>query len=384
MTRAGVTRGSAEGGPVLLLASLLVSLLAAELLLRAFTLFPIHRRDANRRPHPALGYVMRPELEGIDAAGFRNPDDPRRVDLVAIGDSHTYGFNVARDESWPSLVASRLGLTVYNAGMGGYGILQYRWLFEELLDRSPRSVVLGLYPANDFADYCRFAELAYWRPRLAERELGVGGCADEGDDGDGGDGFGTETRGWRRLWLGTALGSAFDHLIWSELCPGNRDEVLPVRYGSHETRISKRRVRLHARFTDLRSEAIRNAVRAGEVFLEDMIGLATSSRTRFGVLFIPSKENALLASADTSDPFYRELEGAVRQERALAARFDRFLRDRGVTTAHALDCLQRRLDRRLYPRGVNGHPRAPGYRCYAEAALALLREPDAGPPGAAN
>ncbi|HEY2847576.1 MAG TPA: hypothetical protein VGI80_07140, partial [Pyrinomonadaceae bacterium] len=43
---------------------------------------------------PELGFRMTPGSPGHDANGFRNDTVPERVDVVAIGDSQTWGVNV--------------------------------------------------------------------------------------------------------------------------------------------------------------------------------------------------------------------------------------------------------------------------------------------------
>ncbi len=85
---------------------------------------------------------------------------------MAIGDSHTYGYNVERQDSWPALVARHKQLSVYVYSNGGYGILHYRWLFDQALTRKPKYVVVGLYLANDLEDYCRYARRSHshWKP----------------------------------------------------------------------------------------------------------------------------------------------------------------------------------------------------------------------------
>jgi hypothetical protein len=364
----------ALGGRLLLLAvTTLLCLVALELSLRAFTHFPIHPKDANRRPHPALGYVMSSDLPEIDREGFRNPEDLRDVDLVAIGDSQTYGFNVVSGESWPAQLAERGRISVYNYGMGGYGILQYRWLFPRALEKEPETIILAMYPANDLGDYCTFSQLDHWESELRERGLGRQACPDPGNKEMLANGSSTDAL--KRLWLATAVGSAVDYLLWREIdLRQNPNTFVPVTYAGHETFLSKARIRRHDRHTDLRRRPIAEAARATEVLLSEMIELARTGGVGLGVLFIPSKENVLLEAADPSDPFFEVLQRAVLQERAVAERLDRYLSERGVPTAHALDCLRKRIGVQLYRWDANTHPLREGYACYAEAAMTLLAD----------
>ena len=108
---------------LLLMVSLALSLFVMEFGLRAFTHFPIHGTKNNRVGHPVLGYTLNPSLSYVDASGFRNPmQDKRQHDIVAIGDSHTYGDNVGWKDAWPYRLGRILNKSVYNYGIGGYGI----------------------------------------------------------------------------------------------------------------------------------------------------------------------------------------------------------------------------------------------------------------------
>lgn len=87
--------------------------------------------------HPVLGYVPKPGFSGavegypgtvaITPEGFRSNGGPppaagRR--LLAVGDSFTFGDEVADAETWPACVERRTGLVVHNAGVPGYGAVQ--------------------------------------------------------------------------------------------------------------------------------------------------------------------------------------------------------------------------------------------------------------------
>src|SRR5215831_8889691 len=65
-------------------------------------------------PDPVLGAVPSPSaLVGFDDWGFRNPKVPQTADIVAIGDSHTYGNTARMEDSWPYVLGHLTGKKVY-------------------------------------------------------------------------------------------------------------------------------------------------------------------------------------------------------------------------------------------------------------------------------
>ena len=103
---------------LLLSVSCLVSLVLLEVGLRIFTEFPITELS-NRVPDPILGYRYSTSLKDIDESGFRNPPG-HAANIAALGDSHTYGVNVASEQTWPAQLGRLLQRNVYNYGVGSY------------------------------------------------------------------------------------------------------------------------------------------------------------------------------------------------------------------------------------------------------------------------
>lgn len=99
-----------------------------------------------------LGGVPSPStMGGFDAWGFRNRRVPAAVDIVAIGDSHTYGNTAKMEDAWPQTLERLTGRRVYNMGMGGYGPNQYYHLLKtKALALKPQTIVCGLYMGDDF------------------------------------------------------------------------------------------------------------------------------------------------------------------------------------------------------------------------------------------
>jgi lysophospholipase L1-like esterase len=102
------------------------------------------------------GRPFYPEAVGIgphDLRGFRNRDVPIVADVVTIGDSFTYGNNVALADNWPSVLQEKLGgQVVYSMAMGGWGAVQYLEMYEKALYFGPKVAIIAFYSGNDPLD----------------------------------------------------------------------------------------------------------------------------------------------------------------------------------------------------------------------------------------
>lgn len=90
-----------------------------------------------------------------DGEGFRRSSRPERAahgkeEIIFLGDSQTVGVGVGDGETYPALVAERLGLSTLNTACYGYNnIEEFELLRQVLKARSPRLVVLGFFAGND-------------------------------------------------------------------------------------------------------------------------------------------------------------------------------------------------------------------------------------------
>jgi lysophospholipase L1-like esterase len=156
----------------LLLCSLLLSLLLAEGLLQLFppcqTRHLLLSQNENFEyyvGHPDIGYLLKPGISGVlwgcdfraafdtDGYGFRNPWPwPEKAEIIAVGDSLTFGFGVKDEEAWPSVLARALPRSrVINLGLMGACPEQYLRLYETVgAKMRPRVLLVGLFLGNDF------------------------------------------------------------------------------------------------------------------------------------------------------------------------------------------------------------------------------------------
>jgi hypothetical protein len=80
-----------------------------------------------------------------------------------LGDSHTYGTAVARDEAWPLVLGASLRRRVYNMGLPGHSPVQSLLALDEALSLQPTHVVVAVHVGNDFPDSFHVSK---WSPTI--------------------------------------------------------------------------------------------------------------------------------------------------------------------------------------------------------------------------
>jgi hypothetical protein len=129
--------------------TVLITLGILEIILHLIT--PEKIKQGELKNDDALVYKFTPGGE-IDARGYRNQNGCDVCDVVAIGDSQTYGQNAESTESWPAAIEHLSDLSVYNMAVPGYGPLQYEILTERATDLGAKTILWGLYMGNDLFD----------------------------------------------------------------------------------------------------------------------------------------------------------------------------------------------------------------------------------------
>ena len=64
--------------------------------------------------HSVLRTTVKPYSAGHDKWGFRNKKVPISSDIIAIGDSQTYGVSATTKYSWPYQLERQINRKVYN------------------------------------------------------------------------------------------------------------------------------------------------------------------------------------------------------------------------------------------------------------------------------
>lgn len=96
--------------------------------------------------------VPNPQFPEHDSNGFRNPKVLDKADIVAVGDSFTYGTRVAPCQSWPSQMSRLSDQSVYNMSFGGYGAVEGLMLLERAIRMDPAVIVFATYNGNDLVE----------------------------------------------------------------------------------------------------------------------------------------------------------------------------------------------------------------------------------------
>jgi len=359
---------------VVLLVTIVFCLSIAEIALRIFTPYPVGL-SSNKAADPDLGYRLSSAFPQADAAGFRNSASAG-TDVLAIGDSHTYGNNVGPGASWPAVLTRTSGLQVYNAGIGSYGILTYHALLRSQRLPKARAAIIALYPANDICGggsdgliiaspspfWQREASALglIWPERKKKRKKFKGYSLSD------------------RLKANSAIIGSVSALIRDNrgIAPGESfyafpDGVQPVLV---------KHVVSHYKATDLENPRV-------AIMLDNLARMAaTWSRQeaiKVGVMIIPARERVVYAYfekqgrlGDLAPDFVSRLQHLIKAEQRCMQIFSACALPYREALPEVLDAFEAELraGRNLYPDYGSGHPLEAGYASYAAAAAALLSD----------
>ncbi|MGH9379397.1 MAG: alginate O-acetyltransferase AlgX-related protein [Thermoanaerobaculia bacterium] len=130
----------------------------------------VHDAELSFRRIPGLTWTTRPlsdveQGSGLPPAateritftydrwGYRNAEEMEHAEIVLLGDSYVEGWYVSDEQTVATRLAARLGRSVANLGVAGYGTLQeLRVLESDALARRPRTVVWFFFEGNDLYD----------------------------------------------------------------------------------------------------------------------------------------------------------------------------------------------------------------------------------------
>lgn len=324
---------------------------------------------------------------GFDAWGFRNREVPKTADIVAVGDSHTFGNTAKMDESWPYVLGRLTGRHVYNMGIGGYGPNQYFYLSNNrALSLKPNVIVWGLYMGDDFQNaYSITYGLNYWANL---RKLpGQNADADIWDPP-------APKPSWlkkARVWLswhsviyqlafhaspGGRLQGEAQIRNAAQLYPGAATSlIVPTKNILEAFRPKSMLSRL-----DQENQDIREGMRITFELIKEMNEICQQHHIRFLVVVIPIKEEVFSDYLEHNPqlPLSDVLDKLLPNDRLARERTFEFLSESHIPYVDPLPALKHSVGDDLYARsGTDMHPSKNGYRVIGEAVFeACKRAPE--------
>lgn len=331
-----------------------------------------------------------------DRQGYRNEQVPSQADVIALGDSQTYGQGVDREQAWPHQLELRTGKSVYNMGISGWGPLHYRAVLGEGLRLRPKVAVVALYFGNDFYD-------AYSSAYHSALGNDLRTAADEAEIKQLEQTAPFDTNPFpvsavsstssgtlrqfcsahcklyavlRTLARATASNQEFDPFLkhldneqqWEQLDLWARG--LPEHMGTFEFRHVRTILRAPQRFraVNLNDPRIVAGLNVTLDVLADMAALCERENCCFLVLLIPSKEY-VLAPFVTSPESYRSFAELVEQETKAKDRVMEELTSRRIPYVDSLPALREFVahgQESPYFPSLDGHPTAAGHATLGE------------------
>lgn len=362
---------------LLLLVALAITLALVETALRVAD-FPRQSIKLERIYDPILLYRIPGDFPGVNKEGYRNASLPAQADLVTLGDSHTYGYNAAMEDTWPSQVARMAGLSVYNMGIGGHGPLQYYHVFERALQFKPRFIVVGLYLANDIKGVCDlYLKTDYWKTSAKREGLDLEYCNDAAPKSAGrrqnkfrkktglSDRLSeaiSDTKIATLVEMGTRLGRSY--------VPFDMKSFIVLDDGKNRLHMVNKEVRNNRDYMDLRRPEIAKSLAVTKELLARMSMRSRQSGAQLVVLLIPSKGTVL---HDYLDGQQRDLpsvyQESARNETLLGTDVMAWLAQQGIPYVDARSAVVSALAKEgnVYPLDGDDHPVVTGYKAYAQA-----------------
>jgi hypothetical protein len=335
---------------------------------------------------PVFGAIPSPTARGgFDALGFRNRAVPETADIIAIGDSQTYGNAATMDDSWPYALGRLMGRRVYNMALGGYGPNQYFELLKtKALPLKPRMVICGLSMTDDFDNAFHLTYgLDYWA--YLRKLPGVKVDFDTWDTGtDPAPSLQKRMRVWLsehsvvyQLIVHTGLGNRLKGEVQirnaAELYPGTATSlIIPGKNIEEAFQPGE-----NLRGADQDRESVREGMRVTFELLKEMDETCQKNHIQFVVVVIPIKEmvfsqylehNTKLALTDVLDRL-------LLNERLASDRTFKFLTDENIPYVDPLPALQEAAGQELFTRSAGDtHPNKNGYKIIAKAVAERLKQ----------
>lgn len=317
---------------------------------------------------------------GHDAWGFRNPRVPEQADIVAIGDSHTYGNTVRMEDSWPMVLGHLTSRTAYNMGMGGYGPNQYFYLLvTKALTLKPKMIICGLWMGDDFENAYQITYgLDHW---AYLRQLSLQTAKYNIWQTQNSPVWHKRARTW--LSRHSVVYQMLFHSSPLGRLQGEAQIKVDPKIDPHVTALDIPEKNILEAFRpeddlralDQQSPQIQEGIRITFSLLQQMKEICDRNHAQFVVVIIPTK-NTVFAPYLAQHPEL-PLSDVLRKETAnellARAKTFEFLRQSRITYVDTLPALQASVENHLYARTAQDtHPSANGQRVIANTIYQAL------------
>ncbi len=381
---------------ILLAVSLIISVLAAEVVLRAVVKV---EREVEIISDDILG--KKAGMRGSwDENGFRNRFVPDKADIVIMGDSQTQGVNAKMDEAWPQVLSQLSGKTVYQMAFIERGVPQHYYLLDQALAFDPSLVMVGFYLGNDLLDaYNLVYRYDFWQKwRLAGdksedlqiRDEEVRTMINYGVDKGSLSFYLIKLRQWLRSksYFYTLLGDGTRQLrerLGLAETKAERQKRIENWIASHPEEgylypeaeiktILSPSYRLQT--VDLDNPQTQEGWRITRLMLAEMNRRVSNGTRKFIVVIIPTKELVYGTFMQNNNVAIPEmLANIIEKEKELREVVLQFCLEENIicidTTPALAQALQNKI--KIYPESLNGHPLPPGYKIIAEAVYNFLQ-----------
>lgn len=339
---------------------------------------------------PIYGAIPAPTARsGFDALGFRNRSVPKTADVVAIGDSQTYGNAATMDDSWPYALGRMLGRNVYNMGLGGYGPNQYLEILRaKALPLRPKLVLCGLSLTDDFDNaYHLTYGLDYWSYLRDMPSVKV-----DFNTWDTGDTPAPSLVKKARVWLSqhsviyqllvhTGLGDRLKGSMQirnaTQTYPGEATVLIVPE--KHIEEAFQPIINLHG--LDQNRESVRDGMRISFEILKEMNDICQKNHIQFVVVVIPTKEMVFSQYLEHNSQIaiHESVDKLITDERVALDQTIKFLTAANIPYIDPLPALQKSAGPGLYARSSGDmHPSKGGYHVIAQAVFDGLKQQNAG------
>lgn len=329
---------------------------------------------------------------GYDKWGFKNNFVPDTADIVAIGDSQTFGINASMGNTWPDQLQALSNKSVYNLSASGYGPVQYFHLFKtKALKLEPKHIIVGYYIGNDplnsfdmvynYKAWEKLRDSGFSSRLTTEKHDTVDYYLSSSLLNNASDGFLTGLQGWLagnsilyRFFQGQVINS-LKRRIELALAEGPEDLKysflnLPKKKISEAFRPIHRSSKMN-----INNKKIQEGLRLTFQLLDQIKAKCDQLGIELTVLLIPTKEMVYCHYLyDNKEIRYSEaINRVLNYERIIREISIKHFMGNNINFVDALPIMQQAADEvKVYPPVFEDHPNDKGYRLIAKSIYNLM------------